>query len=364
MTNQAFISVIIPVYNAEEYIARAAESILAQNAADVELILVNDGSTDGSAGICSALGEKYEHVHVVHKENGGISSARNAGIDTSSGEYILFLDADDYLDPDACGEIGKVIRAHHPDCIDFGWKYVSKTGEITENHHKIQKNTLLGEDILREVILPPLLNLRQDPEHFVYDFACNKVFHRDLLRQHQVRFDENRRVWEDRPFVVEYLRHCRSYYSMDRCFYNYVDVAGSLSRKFSMDFLWIILENFRLYRRLFGTEYDFDTPYVNSHWCRSVEQMVFRYLQERDRGDEIRECITNTLRDAQVIHWYVNRTPENDFEGQISELVGAGAVEEALYAYERQAKLRSRRQKTQQLILRAKYLILKLLGRV
>lgn len=356
-------SVIIPVYNGEKFVSRAIESVLAQTAKGVELILVNDGSTDNSGAICDAYAQKNGMVCVVHKKNGGISAARNAGIAAAQGEYLLFLDADDYLDSETCEMIATVVDSCRPDCLDFGWKYVSSGGEITHNLHKLPKNVLLDRDFIKDVILPPLLNLRNDPEHFIYDFSCTKVFRRDIIQSHHLTFDENRRIWEDRPFVVQYLKHCKSFYSLERCFYNYVDMPGSLSRRYSMEFFRIIIENFQLYRNLFGEEYDFDAEYVHNYWSRSIENMIFRSLEQKQNREQIRQNILDTLQNEQVIHWFAKRQPVDDFEREMSRCVTTEEFQKALQGYETRVKVRTLRRHLSKWISRAKQIVKKLMGR-
>lgn len=361
--DKILISIVIPIYNAEKFISRSVDSALDQIGKNYEVILVDDGSTDGSGKICDDYAAKDPRVQVVHKVNGGLSSARNAGTPVAKGEYIVYLDADDFLDPDTCSELTKVIEANHPDCIDFGWKYLSSSGEVTSNLHKLPKNALLGEDVLKDTILPPVLNLRKDDDHFIFDFACNKVYRRDIMTSKGIAFDEGRRIWEDRPFVAHYLKHCRNFYSMDRCFYNYVDVSGSLSRKYSMEFFRVILANYHHYKQLFGDEYDFDTQYVNDHWCHSIENMIFRSLEQSEDREAIRKNILETLRNEQVIHWFASRTPEDNFEKEMSALVAAGDAEKALHGYEKNLILKNKRARVGAVGNNMKRLIRKVIGR-
>ena len=95
------LSIILPVYNVEKYIERCVESILTQNREDIEIIIVDDGATDGSPQICDKYAEKISNIKVIHKQNGGLSSARNAGMDVANGKYIYFLDSDDWITEDA-----------------------------------------------------------------------------------------------------------------------------------------------------------------------------------------------------------------------------------------------------------------------
>ena len=137
------ISVIVPIYNGEKYIHRVVDSILPQLNNAVELILVDDGSTDASSSLCDTYAEEYTTIQVVHKANGGVSSARNAGIEAARGGYLSFVDADDYISPNAYSHLLEVIQAYHPDCIDFGWNYVNSHGEQTSNLHRLEKGSVI-----------------------------------------------------------------------------------------------------------------------------------------------------------------------------------------------------------------------------
>lgn len=361
------ISVIVPVYNSEGCVRRAADSVLVQMNERIELILVDDGSTDCSGAICDEYSRNHPQVKVVHKINGGLSSARNAGLPVAEGEYIVFLDADDYLAPNACEELTKVIHEHHPDCIDFGWNYVHRNGEIAQTHHKITKDVLLGDDIVKNLILPPLLHLKKDDDHCIFDYAWMKVYRRRIIEENSVYFDEGRRIWEDRPFVCHYLKYCHNYYSMGQHLYYYVFTEGSLGQRYSLDFFRLLLVTFRHYVQLFGEEYDFDTPYVNCHWCCAVEKMIYSSLAQTENQAVIRENILKTLRDQQTVHWYQNRQPQDAFEKKVSELVVAGEAEAALQCYETNAVRKRRQQKRRDTVNRIKNgmkgIIHKILGR-
>lgn len=361
--NEILISVIVPVYNAEKFVDRAIQSVLCQMDGSIELILVNDGSKDNSGAVCDAYAAQNPNVRVIHKENGGTSSAKNMGIQIAIGRYITFMDSDDYMDPTAYAEIREVLLRHDPDCMDFGWRYVSNGEAMEPAFHKLPKNMLLGEKELTEQILPPLLNLRKDPDHFIFDFCWNKVFRAEIISGHSILFDVDKWVWEDRTFLLRCLRHSKSYYAMDRCFYNYVDVPGSLSRRYSLDFFRIILANFRHYSDLFSDRFDFDTQYANNHWCHAIENMIFRSLEQKDHTEQIRENILETLANPQVIHWYAKRNPENAFEKKMSSLVVSGQREKALVNY-RKCRQKQRKQENRKVaILKMKKTVKKMLGR-
>lgn len=329
------ISVIVPIYNGEKTIARAIESVLCQMDGRIELILVDDGSTDRSGAICDGYAVKYPHIHVIHKSNGGTSSAKNMGIEKAKGMYLSFLDCDDFFDADTFSQIIPILLQHRPDCLDFGWKYVSNQGDISKNLHQCPKNTLISLQELETVILPPLLNLRKDDAHFVYDFCCTKVFKAEIVKQFHVHFDEDKRTWEDRTFLLRHLRHCSNYYAMDKCFYNYVSTPNSLSQRYNLDFFRIIIENFRHYRELFEDRFDFNSQYVNDYWSGAIENMIFRSLKETENQKIIQNNIRDTLRNEQVIYWFVNRTPKKRYQLKVKQFLVEGEYEKALNCFKK-----------------------------
>lgn len=128
-----FFSIIIPVYNVQEYLERCLASVINQSFKNIEIILVNDGSTDGSLNICNYF-TKYNFVKLITKENGGLSSARNCGLDNSHGEYIIFLDSDDYISPESLEELYQVIINNNADIYAIKARKIYDTGETMELH--------------------------------------------------------------------------------------------------------------------------------------------------------------------------------------------------------------------------------------
>lgn len=344
MKQDLIISVIVPVYNGEKFVRRAVESILCQMDGRIELILVDDGSTDASAGICDEYAQKHPQIHVIHKANGGTSSAKNMAIEVAEGQYLSFMDCDDYLDEHTYSQIIPLLQEYQPDCLDFGYRYVDIQGNKTEMLHQCEKNTLLSREELETVILPPLLNLRKDDAHFVFDFCCTKIFRAEIVKKHQVRFDEEKRTWEDRTFILRHLKHCQNYYAMDRCFYNYVYTPNSLSQRYRADLLNIIIANFRHYRELFGDQFDFDTQYCNDYWAQAMENMIIRFLEEKKDRQLIRHNILAALQNEQVIHWFTNRKTNGSFQQTVQRLIVSGSFEKVLECYEKEVR-RKRRQR-------------------
>lgn len=363
MEQSVLISVIIPAYNAEKYLDRAVQSVLCQMDGSIELILVDDGSEDGTGVICDGYAENYPNVQVVHKANGGTSSAKNMGIAAAKGQYLSFLDSDDYLDPTTYAQISAALRQHLPDCLDFGWKYIDAQGNVHSNHHGVDKNILLTKTTIDNIILPPLLNLRDDKTHFIYDFACNKVFKAEIIRSFGVRFDEDKRTWEDRTFLLRHLKHCNNYYSMDCCLYNYVWMPNSLSQRYALGIFDIILANFNHYRELYSDKYDFDTEYANNYWCHAIENMIFRSLEQTENKEKIRRNILDTLRNETVKGWYNGRTAQNEFEEKTSKLMSMGCYEDVIRCYEWQFRKQRMKSTCVKVLGIIKHGIKKVLGR-
>ena len=194
-------SVIIPVYNAERTLHRCLDSLLSQPRDDAEILLINDGSTDGSGTTCNAYAQKHSCVRYIAKENGGVSSARNHGLDRASGDYILFVDSDDYVTPDFFAAVDAVLAEHDYDLIQFSNYFTDGTNQTERIREPFQAAT-------REMLFPKLIET-------LYKKKSNgpvaKVFRRSLIEAHGIRFPEDMEVGEDRAFYMHYSLFMRSF---------------------------------------------------------------------------------------------------------------------------------------------------------
>lgn len=198
-------SVIVPVYKVEKYICSCIESILNQKYSDFELLLIDDGSPDNSGEICDEYARSDERVRVFHQNNYGVSSARNVGLENSSGEYILFVDADDVLYPDALFILKKTIETAHKD-IDLVQFSMNNEYNIYEKDNK-------SSDIL-------------DSENYLEAKVFNvcvwgSLYKIDLIRKNNIRFNEAMRYAEDQLFFVEYLKHSKANLRINNVLYYY-----------------------------------------------------------------------------------------------------------------------------------------------
>jgi len=184
------ISVIVPVYNVEKYLHKCVDSILAQTLSDIELILVDDGSPDGSGAICDEYAQKDSRVKVIHKPNGGVSSARNAGIDVASGEWICFVDSDDIIEPTYLDDFE--LLTTKADLYLQGYKKIIN-GEVKEIHSfsGFQGNRYIE-----------ILAFTEDER--IINSPCFKLYNRDIVHKKKIRFDINTSYGEDHIFSLEY----------------------------------------------------------------------------------------------------------------------------------------------------------------
>ena len=180
-------SVIVPVYNAEEYIVRCIESILNQTCSDLELILIDDGSPDNCGAICDEYATKDSRIKVFHQNNGGVCAARNTGIDHAVGEYISFVDSDDYLESNALEILYEDIVAHNAD--------ISCALMVGDSNQDVSNLESGMYEVWKEK--KALKNALSD-NRFTYS-SCAKLFKRDLIGT--TRFEVGRKIHEDSFFV-------------------------------------------------------------------------------------------------------------------------------------------------------------------
>lgn len=357
------ISIIVPVYNRETLILRLADSIIPQLSEEVEMVLVDDGSTDHSLEVCYKIAKASPFIQVTHKSNGGVSSARNLGIRTAKGTYLAFVDSDDTMEKGSFEKLLPILKKYQPDMLDFGWKYISRNGEITENLHQLPKNVILDENYVKTVVIPPLINIKEDKAHHIYPFSCTKIFKKEILIENGVYLDETRKVWEDQPFIVSYLRYVKSLYCLDDWLYCYMDTPGSLSRTYTTAFFDIIIKNYNFYKGLFAEEYDFETQYVYDYWRNSIVNMIFRSFEETEKKVTIENVIKETLSNTQVVTWFERASVSTALEKSIACKVSSLDVDGALALLKKQYKQNQKQEKAKTRKTALKRFLKKLFGK-
>lgn len=207
------ISIIIPVYNVEKYLRECLDSIVNQNASNYEVILIDDGSTDGSPKICDDYTDRYAKVSVIHRKNGGVSSARNAGLDVAKGEWIWFVDADDYV-ADSSLPILNTTTQCDCDTIFHGLNRVFDNRKIITGYHD-EEIKLCKEDFLSS--------------HSCYQNGM-LLFSSKIIRDYHIRYSKDIKMGEDLEFQYKYLLHCKHPIAIPYNFYYIRERQGSASR--------------------------------------------------------------------------------------------------------------------------------------
>lgn len=211
------ISVIVPVYNVEKYLERCVNSILRQTYEMLEIILVDDGSTDASSKMCDAFAKKDERIKVVHKENGGLSDARNAGLRVASGDYIGYVDSDDWIENDMYETMYRAcVENDAPLCV---CRYFREYADRTEGGGSGACIPLSREELLR-------IYIGGHEQYVIYNSVWSKLFHRELVEG--VEFPK-RRNSEDIMYTTRAFCSLDKAVYLDECLYHYVlDREGSI----------------------------------------------------------------------------------------------------------------------------------------
>lgn len=252
------ISVIVPVYNVEDYLDQCLTSIIGQTYNDLEIILVNDGSTDTSPAICDEYAAKDSRIKVIHQQNGGVSSARNTGIYAATGDYITFVDSDDWLDKDIYQFMAQAIQTNpNVDLVMCDFVTVTDDNEIKVSS-PLPAGLYSKKDIVHDIY--PTLLVTENFGRLPIISACTCLFKNALFVDHGIHFDVSLRYSEDYLFMAEVMTKSESYYYLKDCYgYSYRQYQESRSKKYQPEW-WVTLKllNEKLKNTLSSCEdYDF-----------------------------------------------------------------------------------------------------------
>lgn len=235
------ISIIMPVYNAEQYLEKSIGSVLKQSIGDFELILVNDGSKDNSLLICQEYAAKDCRINVINQDNEGVSSARNAGLQNSTGEYITFLDADDWLSDLYLEELLTSMEAYAADCVCAGHCIVKKWGRRQEVRYT--EHVYSSEDLVKEF------------PHFFRTVATapwGKLYKKSIIDQFSIKFPKGIPYGEDTIFNFAYYAKCNKVVTSKNVIYmyNFTNMNSAMQKTYD-DFSTYIYEIYKAYEDFF-----------------------------------------------------------------------------------------------------------------
>ena len=206
------ISIIVPVYKVEQYLPKCIDSILAQTFQDWELLLVDDGSPDNSGKICDEHAQMDNRIRVYHKDNEGVSTARNLGLDNACGEYVMFVDSDDWLSTDCLQVCVDEIEKSKLDALQFG--FISIYENMETPRVKVQTLPLTGEEYVQANSFNVCVG--------------GGVYKRDIIEENNLRFPKELKLAEDQIFILSYFKHTHRIKYLDRAMYYYLQRADSV----------------------------------------------------------------------------------------------------------------------------------------
>lgn len=202
------VSIIIPVYNVEDYLEECIKSLISQSYKNIEIILINDGSTDHSLEICNILKDNDNRIIVINQVNSGVSVARNVGLNRATGEYVLFVDSDDFVQKEF---VQKMVSAIVD--VDIAICAYIENYKISTIAHKVVQNEIIIDNITA-------INMMLDRNYYG-GYLWNKIFKKSIIEENNITFDTNIHMCEDLLFVSKYLCNCKNARIIPDLLYNY-----------------------------------------------------------------------------------------------------------------------------------------------
>lgn len=271
------LSVIIPAYNAGQTIGRCLDSLLQSvQQAPVEIVCVDDGSKDNTWEILQSYSKKYACLRIFHKENGGVGSARNLGLSQAAGNYIAWVDSDDYVTTDWYATIHGGLEKYNPDCLVFDYFYTRD--DVDEPWH---------------IALPEKVDLKafvyeQSLERELKNFLCNQVIRASLLKK--VKFNETYHMLEDYDVLTQVTPKFKKIVHIDKCLYHYVQTESSLTHTVSSEVRWnnidIVQRRYDYYKKI-GLPISINDCAI--HFCEYLYQSKCHEIKWAERSAIVRE---------------------------------------------------------------------------
>ena len=302
------ISVIVPVYQAEQCLPACVESVLAQTFFNWELLLVDDGCTDGSPALCDGYAARDDRVRVFHQRNGGVSAARNTGLREARGEFIAFLDADDQLEPRALETLWSMLESSGTDTA--GCAHLNVTPGGTSPELLLPAGLYDHQGILDHVVYPLLGDRLRAP---VFNgFIWRYLFSGELLRRYRITFSGA--YLEDELFLMEYFCYAQKLAVTDQPLYRYVWNPSSITHKYMRDFPAVFaafMERKAALAERFGLEAARPRWRENSNWAGLLIAIGNEYAPTNPKSlRERRQAVEDLCRRPEMAEAIASLTPE------------------------------------------------------
>lgn len=232
MSNDSLkVTLVVPVYNKQEFIRRGINSIIHQTYQNIEVILVDDGSTDNSGMICNEFANKYNNILVIHQKNQGLGMARNAGINIASGDYIGFMDPDDYIDPNMVAHLINDIKTGDYDASRCLFIHVDQ--DNNKYFQKSSRRIFKGKEV-NNFLAGIVGSLPSSKNDFDFDMSvCTGLFRKSIIDENNIKFKSEREyICEDLIFDIDFFQKCESVSILNENLYYYTFNSGSLSHHY------------------------------------------------------------------------------------------------------------------------------------
>ena len=314
--NTSAVSIVIPIYNMENKLEKCIDSVLKSTLKEIEIILVNDGSLDKSGEICENYKMKDKRIRTIHKKNGGISSARNAGMKIAKGKYIGFVDPDDTILPEMFEKLFTEAEQTRADCVNCNFTIISKNS--TRQAISPLTGCYLGKEIKDEILLPMIGKRYKN-----VDFICcvwNKLYLLDTIRNNHISFREEIRHTEDILFNAEVFSVINKIVFISDELYEYYKNEGTLSSTFHDDEIEVKLFSYDVYTNLLPAYYEISERnemiryFINSYILdcakRSIGIKLFqcskRIICNAEYRNAYLEMNSKTLKDKVIGYAMIN----------------------------------------------------------
>lgn len=231
------VSVIVPIYNVETYLPRCIDSLLRQTLHEIEIILVDDESPDGCPQMCNEYAERDSRIKVIHKKNGGLGYARNSGVDIATGEYVTFLDSDDYVDSITYEWLYELADKERADAVFYNYETFDDDGHVSGHNQEGGIMQYKGRESVKRLLLDMIGSLPHErKDRNVQMSSCTAFYRRDIIEDYKVRFlSEREFISEDLLFNMDFLTNAYRVIKTNNSFYHYYINTASLTHKARLD---------------------------------------------------------------------------------------------------------------------------------
>ena len=302
------VSIIVPVYNVEKYLQCCVDSLLHQTLADIEIILVDDGSPDNSPAICDEYAKQDDRVKVIHKKNAGQGLARNTGLETAAGEYVTFVDSDDFVDTEMYRKLYSIAMDTNADAVYCTFQRFDNQGKVWGQPTERKKRIYQTEADIRELMLGIIANRPEaKTDRDIECSTCCAIYRNDMIKTHGVRFKSERKYHsEDLLFNLDFLSHSSNVTAISDAFYNYRENPASFCHAVNPD---------KIDKYYFYYQYLLEKLKANGFGTEGYLRATRHFIGYLRSG--IRQYLQSSVSKKEKIQW-LKQVSENDFCKEIA----------------------------------------------